>query len=43
MFDNYVEDLRTKFNEGTKPKSNPLWISYRNKKVRAKTIVEKRK
>lgn len=39
--DNYIESLMSDFNEGIKPKTNPLWISYRNKKVRAKTIADK--
>nr|YP_010836049.1 hypothetical protein QLP54_mgp17 [Phyllosticta yuccae]WGC90064.1 hypothetical protein [Phyllosticta yuccae] len=41
--DNFIEKLSVDFNVGTKPKSNPLWISYRNKKVRAKTVELKRK
>jgi nicotine oxidoreductase len=41
--DNFIEKLKEDFDVGTKPKANPLWISYRNKKVRAKTIEDKQK
>lgn len=42
-FDKFVESLAKSFSKGKNPRSNPLWISYRNKKNRSKTISEKLK
>lgn len=39
--DRFIEKLSQEFNVGTKAKGNPIWISYRNKKVRSQTITEK--
>lgn len=41
--DRIVLEISETFNVGTKPKANPLYISYRNKKVRAKTLEDKLK
>lgn len=40
-FDKFVEELIQSFAVGTKPRGNPTWISYNNKKRRSKTIQEK--
>lgn len=39
--DNKVEEIQTRFAKGDKAKGNPLWVSYNNKKRRAKTLIEK--
>jgi retron-type reverse transcriptase len=39
--DKFVESLAEKFDKGVKARSNPLYISYRNKKVRAKTLEDR--
>lgn len=39
--DKFIENLITSFSKGTKPRGNPIWISYINKKARAKSLVEK--
>nr|UEX92734.1 hypothetical protein [Ophiocordyceps lanpingensis] len=40
-FDKFVESLCQSFSNGTKARTNPTWISYTNKKRRAKSILEK--
>ena len=39
--DKYIERLTDDFSIGTKPRGNPQWISYSNKKTRAKTLSER--
>jgi group II intron reverse transcriptase/maturase len=41
FFDKYIDFLSGKFSLGDRPRVNPLWISYNNKKTRAKTLQEK--
>ena len=40
-FDKYIEDLTRTFSKGKSPRSNPVWISYRNKKNRSNLLSEK--
>ncbi len=40
-FDKFIDTIGTEFSVGTKAKGNPLWISYSNKKRRAKTLKDK--
>jgi len=40
-FDNFIGELIKEFSIGQRSRSNPLWISYQNKKTRTKTILEK--
>ena len=40
-FDKFVEGIMYNFNKGTRPRSNPIWVSYYNKKRRCKNIEEK--
>ena len=42
-FDKFIEDLMKSFSKCTKPRGNPVWISYSNRKTRAKTLAEKAK
>ena len=42
-FDKFIEELMESFSKGNKARGNPIWISYSNKKTRAKTIAEKAK
>ena len=39
--DKFIEDLIRTFSKGSKPRGNPIWISYSNKKARAKSLVDK--
>jgi retron-type reverse transcriptase len=41
--DKFLEDIIGKFNVGSKSKSNPIYISYRNKKNRTDDPIEKAK
>jgi group II intron reverse transcriptase/maturase len=40
-FDRFIEKLIETFTKGQTPRGNPLWISYNNKKRRAKLVSEK--
>jgi group II intron reverse transcriptase/maturase len=40
-FDKFMEGLAEAFSKGIKPRGNPLWISYSNKKRRSLTIEDK--
>lgn len=41
--DEKIEEIRASFDRGIVPRSNPQYISYNNKKRRAKTLEEKLK
>lgn len=39
--DKHIEKLKAEFDVGSKASRNPEWVSYQNKKLRAKTLSEK--